>query len=91
MNHVVTIMLYGEEFKITVEPGRSILETALDANINMPFSCQSGLCTACRGKLKTGKVQMDNPDGLSDDEIAQGYVLTCVSHPLTENVVIEMG
>ena len=87
----VTIQLNGEEYKIMVEPHRFILETALDADINMPFSCQSGLCTACRGKLISGKVKMDNPDGLSDEEIAQGYVLTCVSHPLTDDVVIEIG
>ncbi len=87
----VTILLNGEEFKITVEPGNYILETALDADLNMPFSCQSGLCTACRGKLISGKVKMDDPDGLSEEEIAEGYVLTCVSHPVTDDVVIEIG
>ncbi|HLF35233.1 MAG TPA: ferredoxin--NADP reductase [Cyclobacteriaceae bacterium] len=90
-DHPVKIILNGEEFNITVKPKKAILETALDANINMPFSCQSGLCTACRGKLKSGKVQMDNPDGLTEVEINQGYVLTCISHPLTDDVVIEVG
>ena len=91
ISHEVTILLNGEEFKIQVAPGAYILETALDADINMPFSCQSGLCTACRGKLISGQVKMDDPDGLSDEELEQGYVLTCVSHPVTNDVVIEIG
>lgn len=91
ISHEVTIILNGEEYKIQVEPGGYILETALDADINMPFSCQSGLCTACRGKLISGQVKMDDPDGLSDEELEEGYVLTCVSHPVTNDVVIEIG
>ncbi len=87
----VTIMLDGEEHKITVGPDEFILENALDADIDMPFSCQSGLCTTCRGKLMTGKVSMEEPDGLSEDEIAEGYVLTCVSHPASEKIKIEIG
>jgi ring-1,2-phenylacetyl-CoA epoxidase subunit PaaE len=87
----VTIIHDGEEYKIKVEPGRSILQTALDMNIDLPFSCQSGVCTACRGKCISGKVRMDEEDGLSEQEIKDGYVLTCVGHPLTPDVVIEIG
>jgi ring-1,2-phenylacetyl-CoA epoxidase subunit PaaE len=68
-----------------------ILETALDHDIDIPFSCQSGLCTTCRGKLVSGKVRMEDPDGLSDAEIAEGYILTCVSHPDSQEIKIEIG
>src|SRR5210317_1762315 len=51
----VTITLDDEDYEITVKPNEFILETALDAGIDMPFSCQSGLCTACRGKLISGE------------------------------------
>ncbi len=87
----VNIMLDNEEHEIMVKSNEYILETALDADINMPFSCQSGICTSCRGKLISGKVKMDDPDGLSDEEIEAGYILTCVSHPVSEDVKIEMG
>ncbi len=87
----VTIILDGMEHRVTVEPGKSILEAALNEDIDMPFSCQSGLCTACRGKLLSGKVYMEEDEGLSDDEKQEGYVLNCVGHPLSENVVIEIG
>jgi ring-1,2-phenylacetyl-CoA epoxidase subunit PaaE len=87
----VTIRYDGNEFKFMVEPHRTILETALDQGIDLPYSCQSGLCTACRGKALSGKVKLDEEDGLSQSEKAEGYVLTCVGHPLTDDVVIEIG
>lgn len=87
----VTIRYDGREFKIMVEPDRAILETALEAGIDLPYSCQSGLCTACRGKALSGKVKLDEEEGLSQSEKEEGYVLTCVGHPLTDDVVIEIG
>jgi len=87
----VTIIYDGEEHKFTVTPDSTILETALDLGIDLPYSCQSGLCTACRGKCLSGKVKLDEEEGLSDAEREEGYVLTCVGHPLTDDVVIEIG
>jgi ring-1,2-phenylacetyl-CoA epoxidase subunit PaaE len=57
----------------------------------LPYSCQSGLCTACRGKALSGQVKLDEEEGLSKSERAEGYVLTCVGHPMTDDVVIEIG
>ncbi len=87
----VTIRYDGNEYKIMVEHNRTILETALDKGIDLPYSCQSGLCTACRGKALSGQVKLDEEEGLSKSERAEGYVLTCVGHPLTDDVVIEIG
>lgn len=89
--HEVTVIYDGEEYKFVVEPGKTILETALDLDIDLPYSCQSGLCTACRGKRLSGKVKMDEEEGLSEQELEEGYVLTCVGHPLTSDVKIEIG
>jgi len=88
---VVTIRYDGQEYKVSVPPHKAILETALDQGIDLPYSCQSGLCTACRGKALSGKVKLDEEEGLSQSERAEGYVLTCVGHPLTDDVVIEIG
>lgn len=87
----VTIRYDGQEYKIMVPPNKAILETALDQGIDLPYSCQSGLCTACRGKALSGQVKLDEEEGLSQSERAEGYVLTCVGHPLTDDVVIEIG
>jgi ring-1,2-phenylacetyl-CoA epoxidase subunit PaaE len=86
----VMVLYQGTEYKFVVPPGKSILDAALDLDIDLPYSCQSGMCTACMGKCKSGKVHLDNPDGLSDREIEQGFVLTCVGHPVSGNVVIEI-
>lgn len=90
-DRIVTIRYDGQEYKVTVPPNKAILETALDQGIDLPYSCQSGLCTACRGKALSGKVKLDEEEGLSQSERAEGYVLTCVGHPLTDDVVIEIG
>ncbi|PSR54214.1 ferredoxin [Adhaeribacter arboris] len=87
----VTILYEGSEYVLEVPKSETILEAALNQDIDLPFSCQAGLCTACRGKCLSGKVHLDEREGLSDAEMAEGYVLTCVGHPLTNNVVIEIG
>jgi ring-1,2-phenylacetyl-CoA epoxidase subunit PaaE len=87
----VTIRYDGQEFKVTVKPKDTILASALDQGIDLPYSCQSGLCTACRGKALSGQVKLDEEEGLSKSERDEGYVLTCVGHPLTDDVVIEIG
>lgn len=87
----VTIRYDGQEYKVMVPPDKKILESALDQGIDLPYSCQSGLCTACRGKALSGKVKLDEEEGLSQSERDEGYVLTCVGHPLTDDVVIEIG
>lgn len=87
----IILLVSGDEYKLTVPPNTFILDAALGAGIDVPYSCQSGLCTACRGKCITGAVTMDEDEGLSEKEIKEGYVLTCVARPITNNVVIEIG
>ncbi|MCB0495132.1 MAG: ferredoxin--NADP reductase [Cyclobacteriaceae bacterium] len=87
----VTIIYEDEEYQVVVDPKTHILDAALDMDIDLPYSCQSGLCTACRGKCVSGKVKMDEEEGLSKAEKEAGYVLPCVSHPLTDDVKIEIG
>jgi ring-1,2-phenylacetyl-CoA epoxidase subunit PaaE len=87
----VTIHYDSQEFKVMVDPKSTILFSALDQGIDLPYSCQSGLCTACRGRAISGKVKMDEEEGLSQSERDEGYVLTCVGHPMTDDVVIEIG
>jgi ring-1,2-phenylacetyl-CoA epoxidase subunit PaaE len=88
-NYTVTLIYEGKTYTINVAPHQTILEAGLEADIDLPYSCQAGMCTACMGLCKTGAVKMDEEDGLTDTEIAQGYVLTCVSHPHSANVVID--
>lgn len=84
--HEVKVEVYGKEHTITVKPGETILSASQDAGLEPPFSCTVGVCTTCRAKVLSGKVHMDEREGLSDAEMNEGYVLTCQSHPLTDGV-----
>ena len=91
VERTVTIKYDGHEYKVSVKPNDTILNSALDQGIDLPYSCQSGLCTACRGKALSGQVKLDEEEGLSKSERDEGYVLTCVGHAMTDDVVIEIG
>lgn len=69
--------------------GDSILEAALKAGADLPFSCKGGVCCTCRAKLVAGAVEMDVNYALEPDEIAAGFILTCQSHPKTEQVTVD--
>jgi ring-1,2-phenylacetyl-CoA epoxidase subunit PaaE len=85
----VKIILYSEEHEFLVEPDETVLTAAQREGEDPPFSCQIGACSTCRAKLVSGKVFMDERDSLTDEEIEEGYVLTCQAHPLTDDVVID--
>jgi ring-1,2-phenylacetyl-CoA epoxidase subunit PaaE len=87
----VTILLEGEEHVVDVAKKKSILDAALDENIDMPYSCQSGLCTACRAKCIEGEIDQEDAEGLSPDEVANGYVLLCVGKPISDKIRVEVG
>ena len=87
----VTIVLDDEENTFMVPADENILEAAIDNDLDPPYSCQAGVCTACRAMCVSGKVKMDEMEGLSDEEIEEGYVLACQAHPLTDNVKLEFS
>ena len=86
----VTISLKGTEHQVSVKPDVSILDAALDEKINIPYVCMDGICGTCKAKCTSGKVQMRSGSVLSKQEEADGIVLTCLSHPLTNNVKLEL-
>ena len=88
-DRTVSVIIDGTEHNFPVKGGMSILQAGLAANVEMPFSCQGGICTACMGTCKSGKVSMDNTDSLTPKELEQGLVLTCIGHADSDDVVIE--
>lgn len=86
----IQIIYEGKTHNINVLPSQTILEAALEADLDIPYSCQAGMCTACMGHCSSGKVIMDEEDGLTQGEIDKGYILTCVAHPLSAGVVINL-
>jgi ring-1,2-phenylacetyl-CoA epoxidase subunit PaaE len=86
----VTIRLDGRESDFTLAPdGQPILHAALAVRPDLPFACQGGVCGTCRAWLVEGTVSMDASWALEPEEIEQGYVLTCQSHPTSERVVLD--
>ena len=89
MSHV-TINLDGRSFHVDVPfNSASILDAGLQQGADLPYSCKSGVCTTCKAKLLKGKVAMDVNYGLEPEEVADGFILTCQSHPETEEVVVD--
>ncbi|MCX6140173.1 MAG: 2Fe-2S iron-sulfur cluster-binding protein [Candidatus Kapabacteria bacterium] len=86
VTRMVRIRLYGKEFEFPVEPDETILSAAQRADLDPPYACQIGACCTCRAKLVSGTAMMDEREALSDDEIADGYVLTCQTHPTSDGV-----
>ena len=86
----ITIKLDGRSFQFKLATkGQNILDAALQRGADLPYACKGGVCCTCRAKLIQGKVHMDVNYALEDEEVAQGFILTCQSHPLTNAVVID--
>lgn len=86
----VTVIMDGDEttFELASD-GKNILDAAMDQDVDVPFSCKGGVCCTCRAKVLEGKVQMKTNYALTDEEVAEGFILTCQAHPLTPVVIVD--
>ncbi len=84
----VTIILDGEETKLSVGEDDSILSAMLEAGMDAPYSCQSGVCATCRALVSEGEVYLSQNLGITDGEIKEGYTLTCSSYPRSKNILV---
>lgn len=84
----VTILLDRARTTVTAKPGETLLETARRNGLTPPFSCEAGNCGTCIAKLTEGSATMRNNEALDDDEVAEGYVLTCQAVPDTGSVTV---
>ena len=87
----VTIELNGKTATTTHHPGATILQTARQMGMTPPFSCEAGNCATCMAKLVEGEVTMHVNDALFEDEVADGWILTCQSVPTTSSVHVIYG
>jgi ferredoxin len=84
----VTIRIDRRKVSVPLVPGETLLETARRAGLDPPFSCEAGNCGTCMAKLEDGHATMRVNDALDDDEVADGYILTCQGVPDTASITV---
>ena len=75
-------------FDLTAD-GENILDGAMRNGADLPFSCKGGVCATCKARVIDGEVEMDLNHALSDREVADGMILTCQAHPISESVTVD--
>ena len=86
----ITVKLDGRSFDFDLGfDNDSILDAALKQGADLPFACKGGVCCTCKARLLDGQVEMDVNWGLEQEEVEQGFILACQSHPITAKVVVD--
>ena len=88
MSKEIKIICDNVEYNLESQDDKTILELALENDIDAPYSCQGGICSACLALLTVGSVEMDNNQILTDDEIKDGYILSCQARPTSDKIEI---
>ena len=88
---MVTIELDGRVESTAHHPGATILQTARQAGLRPPSQCEAGNCATCMARVVEGTVEMHVNDALEDDEVAEGWVLTCQAVPTSATVRVVYG
>jgi ring-1,2-phenylacetyl-CoA epoxidase subunit PaaE len=84
----LTVWRDGKPHETQAKASEFLLDAALNAGLDLPYSCKGGVCCTCRAKVLEGQVTMDKNFTLEASEIAQGFVLSCQARALTPKVVL---
>jgi ring-1,2-phenylacetyl-CoA epoxidase subunit PaaE len=86
--HRLDVVLDGKTHQLAMNAGDKVLDVALEAGLDLPYSCRGGVCCTCRARVLEGTVEMEKNFTLEPWEVAKGFVLTCQSRPLSKRVVL---
>jgi ferredoxin len=84
----VTIYLERKKAEVALVPGETLLESARRAGLDPPFNCEAGNCGTCMAHIEEGHATMRINDALDDDEVEEGYILTCQGIPDTDSITV---
>ncbi|WP_452225497.1 2Fe-2S iron-sulfur cluster-binding protein [Lacinutrix chionoecetis] len=85
----IKVIVDDEEETFTMPQSQTILEAALDNDLDAPYSCQGGICSSCIARVTEGTAAMRQNNILTDSEVAEGLVLTCQAQPTSANIVVD--
>ena len=86
----VRLLSKAQNLDVTIEvpDDKFILEAAEDNNIELPYSCRAGSCSTCLGKVKSGSIDQPDQTFLDEDQIGNGFLLTCVAYPTSDCTIL---
>ena len=84
----LTVVLDGKPHELRMGREDRVLDVALEAGLDLPWSCRGGVCCTCRAKVMEGSVEMERNFTLEPWEMEQGFVLSCQARPTTDRVVV---
>jgi ring-1,2-phenylacetyl-CoA epoxidase subunit PaaE len=85
----VTVILDGRSTQLRLPKDHPLLDSAQQSRSDLPFACKGGVCGTCRAKVISGDVEMRRNYALEAHEVAAGFVLTCQSYPLSDEVIVD--
>ena len=85
----ITVLVDDEETTFEMSQKQTVLEAALKQGIDAPYSCQGGICSSCIAKITKGSAEMKKNSILTDNEVAEGLILTCQAHPTSVEIYVD--
>lgn len=85
----LSVVVDDEETTFSMDSQETVLDAALDHDLDVPYSCQGGICSSCIARVVEGKAEMRKNQILTDEEIEEGLILTCQAQPLTPTLKVD--
>ena len=85
----ITFKVDGLETTVEGDENKTLLDTAIENDVDAPYSCRGGACATCIGRLKTGTVNLEQNYILTDSEIDEGLIITCQAYPTSEEIYLD--